>query len=124
MNPLSPTIADMHARRERRKRALTDQLARLVDQPARMGALWVIVFGSFAEDAGRSTSDLDLIVVMPPEKTGKEWRRIVGTELDREISCDLLVYTEEELVRMIPVSRFVRHALETGKTVYEKRPET
>ena len=42
---MSQTIADMHARRELRKRALTDQLAR-------MGALRVIVFGSFAEDAG------------------------------------------------------------------------
>ena len=49
---MSQTIADMHSRRELRKRALTDQLARLVDQLARMGALQVIVFGSFAEDAG------------------------------------------------------------------------
>lgn len=96
----------------------------MTGQLAGMGALRVIVFGSFAEDAVRSTSDIDLIAVMPETRTGKEWRRHVGENLDREVGCDLLVYTEKELAEMIPVSRFIRHALKTGRTVYEKRPET
>ena len=117
-------IAELHARKEQRKCILAEHLDRMTGQLAEMGVLRVIVFGSFAEDAVRSTSDIDLIAVMPETRTGKEWRRYVGENLDREVGCDLLVYTEKELAEMIPVSRFLRHALATGRTVYEKRPET
>lgn len=68
---MSQTLADIHARKEHRKRLFAEHLARITDQLASMGALRVIVFGSFAEDAVRSTSDLELIVVMPPEKRGR-----------------------------------------------------
>jgi predicted nucleotidyltransferase len=121
---LSLTLADIRARKERRKRLLAENLAGITDQLAGMGALQVIVFGSFAEGHVRSMSDLDLIAVMPPSRTGREWRRFVGENIERGVGCDLLVYTEEELVEMLPVSRFLRHALKTGRMVYEKRPET
>jgi hypothetical protein len=42
-------------------------------------------------------------------------------QIDREVSCDILAYTEEELERTIPVSRFLRYALKTGKVIYERR---
>jgi len=121
---VSPTITEMRTRRAKRKVILAEELDRITGQLAGMGALRVIVFGSFAEDRVRSSSDLDIIAVMPGTRTGKEWRNHVGENLDREVGCDLLVYTEKELAEMMTVSRFIRHALATGRTVYEKRPET
>ncbi|MDQ1318686.1 MAG: Nucleotidyltransferase protein [Candidatus Poribacteria bacterium] len=42
-------------------------------------------------------------------------------EIDRNVDCDILAYTQEELEKLIPISRFVKHALETGKVVYENK---
>jgi predicted nucleotidyltransferase len=116
------TIAldELRGRVEDRKRILSDDLARITAQLAVMGALRVIVFGSFAEEKVRSMSDLDLIAVMPETRTGKEWRRFIPGAVEHEAGCDLLVYTERELEETIPVSSFLRQALSTGKTVYEK----
>ena len=116
------SLDDLQARKENRKRALSEDLPLISAQLAGMGALRVIVFGSFAEGKVGSMSDLDLIAVMPETRTGKEWRRFINDTVEHEVGCDLLVYTEKELTDTIPVSSFLRHALSTGKTVYEKRP--
>jgi hypothetical protein len=50
---------------------------------------------------------------------GKDWMGKVYEEIDRGVDCDILCYTPQELEVLIPVSRFVRHALETGKVIYE-----
>ena len=45
----------------------------------------------------------------------------IYAEVDRDVDCDFLAYTSEELEENIPVSRFLRHALKTGRVIYEKR---
>ena len=115
-------VADHFKRREHRKHLLASALHDISDQLAELGAIRVIVFGSYAADMVGSTSDLDIIAVMPSTRTGKEWRRYIPDAVEREIACDILVYTEPELVETLPVSSFLRHAVSTGKTVYEKRP--
>ncbi len=116
------SITDHLARREHREHALTGELHRISGQLADLGALRVIVFGSYAANTIRSSSDLDIIAVMPSTRTGKEWRRYIPDAVEHEIACDLLVYTEPELIETLPVSSFLRHAISTGRTVYEKRP--
>lgn len=88
-----------------------------------MGALKIIVFGSFAEGDVRRSSDLDLLVVMPSQMSGKEWMGKIYQEVDREVDSDILAFTAEELENALPVSRFLRHALATGKVIYEKRSD-
>ncbi len=85
-----------------------------------MGALKIVVFGSYAEGRAKSTSDLDIIAIMPPTMSGKQWMLKIYDSIDRNVDCDILAYTQEELENLIPISGFVRHALKTGKVIYEK----
>jgi len=114
------TLQTIRERKEKRRQLLKNELERISGQLKAMGALRIIVFGSYAEDHVRSNSDLDVIAIMPSTMRGKDWMGKVYSEIDRNVDCDILCYTQEELENLIPVSRFVRRALDTGKVVYEK----
>jgi predicted nucleotidyltransferase len=113
------TLEDIKARKEARRKALQRSLEHITGQLRDMGALKVIVFGSFASGEITSLSDLDLIVVMPSTQSGREWMGKIYEEVDREVDCDILAYTREELEKMLPVSGILRSALSSGRTVYE-----
>jgi predicted nucleotidyltransferase len=119
------SLQGIRDRKEKRRQLLQSELKRISEQLIEMGALKIIVFGSYAEGHVRSNSDLDIIAIMPPilsgqnEMRGKDWMGKVYEEIDRGVDCDILCYTPQELEVLIPVSRFVRHALETGKVIYE-----
>jgi len=106
-----------------RESLLERELRKISRQLRAMGALKIIVFGSFAEGDVRRSSDLDLLVVMPSQMSGKEWMGKIYQEVDREVDSDILAFTAEELENALPVSRFLRHALATGKVIYEKRSD-
>ncbi|MDF0589669.1 nucleotidyltransferase domain-containing protein [Candidatus Methanocrinis natronophilus] len=106
-----------------RESLLERELSKISRQLRAMGALKIIVFGSFAEGDVRRSSDLDLLVIMPSRMSGKEWIAKIYEEVDREADSDILAFTAEELERALPLSRFLRHALATGKVIYEKQPE-
>jgi predicted nucleotidyltransferase len=109
---------------ERRPESLLKRELRKISRQLRaMGALKIIVFGSFAEGDVRRSSDLDLFVVMPSQMSGREWLGKIYEEVDREANSDILAFTAEELETAPPVSRFLRHALATGKVIYEKRSD-
>nr|MDO8097696.1 nucleotidyltransferase domain-containing protein [Candidatus Njordarchaeota archaeon] len=114
------TLQEIRARRETRKRALEKQLEKVKRLLIGMGALKIIIFGSFARKNVRSDSDLDVVAVMPSNMSGKEWMRRIYDEADRDVDCDILAFTNDELEKAIPVSTFIRYALQTGKVVYEK----
>ena len=82
----------------------------------------IIIFGSFARGDYHKGSDLDLIIV------GEFKERFIDRigkilELnDSDLEIDVMVYTEEELQKMIQERRpFIQQALEEGIVVYEKR---
>ncbi len=106
-----------------RESLLERELRKISRQLRAMGALKIIVFGSFAEGDVRRSSDLDLLVVMPSQMSGREWMGKIYEEVDREADSDILAFTAEELENALPVSRFLRHALATGKVIYEKRSD-
>jgi predicted nucleotidyltransferase len=116
------TLKDIKARKEARRTALQRSLERITGQLRDMGALKVIVFGSFASGDVTSHSDLDLIAIMPSTQSGREWMGRIYEEVDRDIDCDILAYTREEIEKMLPVSGILRSALSSGRTVYEAGP--
>ena len=103
-------------RREKIEHALEEITKKLRD----MGALKIIVFGSYASGNIRRWSDLDVLVVMPSTKTGKEWFKEIYDKVDADVSADILPFTDEELKIKIEISSFIRHALKTGRVAYEK----
>jgi predicted nucleotidyltransferase len=116
--PLTP--GKLKARKAARKRKLEKSLEDLVSQLKALGALRIIAFGSYATGTIRSWSDLDVIVVMPSARSGKEWFRVVHDSIDVAAPADVLPFTEEELKSKLKTSSFIRHAMRTGKVVYEK----
>jgi predicted nucleotidyltransferase len=119
---MAVTLEKIRARKEMRRKALAENLERIEKQLKDMGVLRIILFGSYASGHVRSWSDLDIIAVMPPTRTGKEWMKKIYDEIDRDVACDILAYTSDELEKTIPVSRFLRHALKTGRVIYESGP--
>jgi len=119
---MTVTLQKIRARKEGRERALERELERIKKDLIDMGALKIILFGSYANGNITSSSDLDIICIMPDTRSGREWMKKIYAEIDREVDSDIIAYTEEELKRTIPLSRFLRHALETGGAIYEKRP--
>lgn len=116
------SISNIRSRKEERKKALEKDLRRIKKQLRDMGAQRIILFGSYAQGHVRSWSDLDIICVMPPTRSGREWMKKIYDEIEREVDCDILAYTSEELEMTVPVSRFLRHALKTGRVIYERGP--
>jgi len=54
-----------------------------------------------------NSCDLDLLVIIPPTKSGKDWMKEIYETIERSVDCDILAYTEEELNEYIPISRFL-----------------
>jgi len=64
-------------------------------------------------------SDLDLLVLMPSTKTGKEWLKEVYRRVERDVATDILVYNEREFRENLPVSHFLQ-GVAGGRVLYEK----
>lgn len=102
-----------------RKAKLREALDAIAGQLIGLGALKIIVFGSFAKDKVDVNSDLDLFVVMPSSKTGKEWMDIIYDAVDRKAASDIIVYNEDEYRERLPKSAFLQD-ITRGKIIYEK----
>lgn len=113
------SLIERQKRREERRKALERNCHLIVEQLKALGALKVVLFGSFARGEVGLWSDLDLIAVMPSSLSSKEWMRKIHLEIERGIACDIVVYNEKELEETIPVSSFLRHALKEGRVIYE-----
>lgn len=102
-----------------RKARLQEALGSIVSQLASLGALKVIVFGSFAQDTVDVNSDLDLFVLMPSTRTGKEWLGFIYDTVERKVASDIVVYNDKEFNERLPSSVFLQNVMK-GKVVYEK----
>ena len=118
---MSITFEKLQTQRATRRNQLENALKDIVRQLKNMGALKIIVFGSYVSGIIRRWSDLDILIVMPSTKSGKEWFKEIYDEIDTDISVDILPFTEEELKIKIKTSSFIRYAIKTGRVVYEKR---
>ncbi|MFX1512711.1 MAG: nucleotidyltransferase domain-containing protein [Promethearchaeota archaeon] len=108
------------SRKRNREKELKSSLNSMKNQLIRLGALKIILFGSLHHDKIDIHSDIDLLVIMPSSKSGKEWWGFIYDKVERDISSDILVYNQEEFEEDIHHSRFLRNILECGKMIYEK----
>ncbi|MBI5286736.1 MAG: nucleotidyltransferase domain-containing protein [Deltaproteobacteria bacterium] len=112
-------LKEILRKKEERKAKLQASLDTIVNQLKDIGALKVILFGSLAKGDVDVDSDLDLFVVMPPTRRGKEWMDTIYENVDRKIASEIIVYNQKELLEQLPTSSFLQNILK-GKVVYEK----
>jgi predicted nucleotidyltransferase len=97
---------------------LWQEVERLTAAAVELGVQRIVLFGSLVRQKPRLTSDLDLLIVWDTSldflaRTAELYRR-----LQPRVSADLLVYTPDEMERMVH-RPFVRRALEEGRVLYE-----
>lgn len=80
----------------------------------------LILFGSYAAGRQDLFTDLDLIVVMETEQDIIRRSANLYQKFQAGVDLDLLVYTPDEFERE-RTSGFLRHAVATGRVVYEKK---
>ncbi|HHT9120224.1 MAG TPA: nucleotidyltransferase domain-containing protein [Candidatus Hypogeohydataceae bacterium YC41] len=115
-----PPIRELiRQRRASRAKTLRKELKRLTKELIKSGAEKIILFGSACRGEFGLTSDLDLIVVMPSEKSFIERSRDMYLKL-RPLAADILFYTPEEFYQLSQTNSFVKNAVKTGKIIYEK----
>lgn len=117
---LRPDLSRWLEEREERRALLEQELDHIVAQLRALGARKIILFGSVAEGKAGPFSDLDLIVVMPGPEGFAYWSRRLYSEIERRVAVDFLPYSEEEFEEVQRTSRLIRHALRTGKVLYEE----
>lgn len=113
-------LKEILQKKKEREEKLKSSLASVVSQLRDFGALKIILFGSLAEEDVDVSSDLDLLVIMPPGKSGKEWVRLVYENVELEIASDIIIYNQKELQENLPTSSFLRGVLDSGRIIYEK----
>lgn len=112
-------VSEILYRKAARKERLEKCLDLIVDQLKKMGALKIILFGSLARGEVDVHSDIDLFVIMPSTKSGKEWMSIVYGNIERKVASNILVYNLEEFQEKLSSSSFLQNVIK-GKVVYEK----
>ncbi len=103
-----------------RKTQLRKCLDSLVSQLKDFGVNKIYLFGSFARDEIDVNSDLDLLVIMPSNKTGKEWTKFIYSNIKRDIASDIIVFNEKEFKNQMPSNSFLKNIINFGRLIYEK----
>lgn len=80
-----------------------------------------IVFGFYAQGRRDLFTDIDLIVVMDSDFDFMQRSALLRRQFQVGVDLDLFIYTPQESARMAEAA-FLRHALRTGKVIYEKKP--
>lgn len=114
-------LKEILEKKDKRKTELKSRLDSIKKQLIDMGALKIVLFGSLANDETDVHSDLDLLVIMPSAKSGKEWMDFFYENLERGCSSDIIVFNQEEFRKKLPKSSFLNEVLNTGKVIYEKK---
>lgn len=112
-------LKEIMQRKNERKAKLQASMDSIVSQLKSLGALKVILFGSLAKGDVDVNSDLDLLVLMPSNRTGKEWMDTIYEKIERKVASDIIVYNQKEFYEMLPTSSFLQNILK-GMVVYEK----
>jgi predicted nucleotidyltransferase len=84
------------------------------------GALAAYLFGSQSRGMADERSDIDVIVVAPPDRVFVErFRDYFPAILAARVGVDMLVYTPAEFAAMREEERpFLMHALEGARQIY------
>ncbi len=113
-------LEEILQRKKERESRLMTAMSAIVSQLVTLGALKIILFGSLSIGNVDEGSDLDLFVIMPSTRSGKEWSKLIYGNVERGVASDIIVYNQEELEENLTASRFLRDILSSGKVIYEK----
>lgn len=103
--------------------ASSSTIDRVVSDLMAYGPEKIILFGSAARGDADEYSDLDFIVVKNTDQRFLPRLVDVAAYLPRDMSIDALVYTPQELRRMVEAGNpFIESALNDGKVLYDKTP--
>jgi predicted nucleotidyltransferase len=114
-------LNEISQRIELRKKKLERGLAEIVKQIRKMGALKIVLFGSFVSGKITPSTDLDIFVVMPVTKKGKEWLDEIYGKIERYVACDIIVFNLTEYKQEKEKNLFLKEIEKKGKVIYEKR---
>ncbi len=113
-------LEEILRRKGGREERLKSSLASVTRQIRDLGASKIVLFGSLAREDVDVFSDLDLLVIMPSEKSGREWVRLIHDNIEPGIASDIIIYNQKELEENLAKSSFLRGILDSGRIVYEK----
>jgi predicted nucleotidyltransferase len=113
-------LSEIMLKKQARKAKLRSSFDAIINQLKNLGALKIILFGSFSRLEIDTHSDLDLLLIMPSSKSGKEWMELVYDTVERGIASDILIYNQKEFKRNLSINSFLQNIVSTGKVVYEK----
>jgi len=113
-------VQEILLRKRARELRPKSSLAHITEQLRDLGALKIVLFGSLARGNVDTDSDLDLLVIMPANVSGKEWTGIVYDKVERGIASDIIVYSQDEFESRLPESSFLQDIMASGRVVYEK----
>ena len=114
-------VQEIIKRKNERKKKLENALESIKLQLINLGAKKIILFGSLNKDDIDIYSDLDLLVIMPSIKTGKEWMDFIYDKFERHIASDIIVYNEQEYKENLSNNSFIIEIVNTGKIIYEAK---
>jgi len=103
-----------------RKIKLRKALNSILKQLKNFGAIKIYLFGSYVRDEIDVNSDLDIFVIMPSNKTGKEWINLIYSNIQRDISSDIIVFNDNEFRNQLSSNSFLENIINSGRLVYEK----
>jgi len=102
-----------------RRRALEEELERIIPLLVAEGAQKIILFGSLAAGEVDTYSDIDLIVIMDTEERFLDRLGRLYLAAQPRLALDLLAYTPQEIEDMVQWNTWLREALERGRVLYE-----
>jgi predicted nucleotidyltransferase len=114
-------VQEIIKRKNERKKKLENALESIKRQLINLGAKKIILFGSLNKEDIDIYSDLDLFVIMPSIKTGREWLNLIYSNLERKIASDIIVYNEKEFEKNLDDNSFLLEIIDTGKIIYEAK---
>lgn len=114
------TLEEIAERIELRKKKLEEGLRKIVKQLKELGAIKIVLFGSFASQNISPSTDLDILVVMPKTKSGKDWLREIYQKLERYVASDIIVFNLKEYEESKEENFLLREIEKRGRIIYEK----
>ena len=99
---------------------MTKTLNSLIVQLKDIGAIKIYLFGSYVRDEIDVNSDLDIFVIMPSNKNGKEWLNFIYSTIKRDVSSDIIVFNDNEFKNQLSSNSFLKNIIDSGRLVYEK----
>ncbi len=106
-------------------REFENTLPKLVEALKKIEPQKIILFGSWAKDEFRESSDIDIVII---KETNKRWleriteaRLAIPDEILIKYDIDILVYTEDEFQKLAEERRFIKEIKETGRVIYERQ---